>query len=88
MAEAAVGGEHGRKYGDNELRVEISKDRPAGERRERREGRRGPPKRTDYRVRVTHLPYHCSWQVGSVVHAPHVLGLEGSYEPGRRGWLL
>lgn len=25
--------------------------------------RRGPPRRSDYRVEVTHLPYGCSWQV-------------------------
>ena len=25
--------------------------------------RRGPPRRTDYRIEVTHLPHNCSWQV-------------------------
>ena len=62
MAEEAVKAEHGRTYGRESLRVEIANSKPSGDRREG-EGRYGPPKRTDYRVQVTRLPYHCSWQV-------------------------
>lgn len=28
---------------------------------------RGPPKRTDYRVEITHLPPNCSWQVFTIL---------------------
>ena len=63
MAEEAVKGEDGRRYGKETLRVEFAKSAQSGDRREG-EGRYGPPKRTDYRVMVTRLPYHCSWQVG------------------------
>lgn len=62
MAEEAVKGEVGRDLNGQTLRVEIANGKSSS-RRERRDSKYGPPKRTDYRVEVTHIPYRCSWQV-------------------------
>lgn len=43
------------------MRVEYTRGVKYPTRRERIP--RGPPKRTDYRVEITHLPKNCSWQV-------------------------
>ena len=62
MAEEAVKGEVHRDFTGQTLRVEIATGKSSA-RRDGRDSKYGPPKRTDYRVEVTHIPYHCSWQV-------------------------
>lgn len=59
-AEEAVKGKNGSVLGGLSLRVEVANGRgPKGD----RGSKYGPPVHTNYRVEVTHLPYHCSWQV-------------------------
>lgn len=49
--------------------------------------RRGPPRRTDYRVEITHLPPNCSWQV-LLFSFLITIGFEGLYDHHWSRWLL
>ena len=60
-AENALNSVNGTMFMGNKIRVEFTRGKKFEGKP--KQVKAGPPRRSPYRVEVTHLPHECSWQV-------------------------